>query len=92
MGSFSIWHWLIVLFFLVLLPIILKVCGIGAHSVKMKNSQTGQIKRGFWGFSWTYFLFGFWVPLIRAELGVAALHLLFTLITGGLWQLIVSLL
>ncbi len=90
MGSFSIWHWLIVLVFMFSFPLILKFCGIGAHAVRMKNTRTGQIKKGFWGFSWTYLFFGFWVPLIRAELGVAALHLLFTLVTGGLWQLIVS--
>jgi len=35
-------------------------------------------------------VFGFWVPLIRGELGVAALHLLFTIVTFGLWQIIVS--
>ena len=28
--------------------------------------------------------------MIRGELGVAALHLLFTIVTFGLWQLIVS--
>jgi hypothetical protein len=30
------------------------------------------------------------VPLVRGELGVAALHFLFTLCTFGLWQLIVA--
>ena len=29
------------------------------------------------------------VPLVRGELGVAALHLLFSLFTIGIWQLIV---
>jgi hypothetical protein len=45
---------------------------------------------GYFGFSWTYLLFGWWVPLIRGERGVAALHLIFTLITFGLWQFIVA--
>jgi hypothetical protein len=60
-----------------------------AQKVKMKNLQTGQVKTGFYGFSWTYLFFGFWVPLIRGELVIAALHLFFTVVTGGLWQVIV---
>ena len=28
------------------------------------------------------------MPLFRGELMIAALHLLFTLVTGGLWQLV----
>jgi hypothetical protein len=75
---------------IVVLPIILKVCGIGAKRVAMKNATTGQLKSGFYGFSWTYFLFGWWVPLLRGELGVAALHLLFSIVTLGIWQVIVS--
>ena len=33
-------------------------------------------------------VFGWFVPLFRGELGVAALHLLFSLVTLGIWQLI----
>lgn len=48
-----------------------------------------MIKTGLYGFSWTYLFFGWFVPLFRGELGVGALHLLFTFFTFGLWQLIV---
>ncbi len=61
-----------------------------ATVVMMKNPSTGLIKKGFFGYSWTYLLFGFWVPLIRGELGVAALHLVFSFVTFGLWQFVVS--
>ena len=61
-----------------------------AKKVTLKNPSTGLMKQGFYGYSWTYLFFGFFVPLFRGELGVAALHLLFTFFTGGLWQLIVS--
>ena len=61
-----------------------------AKKVTLKNPSTGLMKQGFYGYSWTYLFFGFFVPLFRGELGVGALHLLFTLFTGGLWQLIVS--
>lgn len=83
----------VILIFLVifgLIPFILKLCGVGAKRVTMKNATTGQIKSGFFGFSWTYFFFGWWVPLLRGELGVAALHFLFSIITFGIWQIIVS--
>jgi hypothetical protein len=74
-----------------LIPIILKlVFKIGAKPFDMKNLKTGQTKTGFYGFSWTYLLFGWWVPLLRGELGVAALHLLFSIFTLGIWQVIVS--
>lgn len=89
MNGFSVWHFLIILI-PVGLPIVLKLCGVGAKRLMMKNPATGQLRQGFYGFSWTYLFFGFWVPLIRGELGVAALHLLFSIVTAGLWQVIVS--
>ncbi len=59
-----------------------------ATSVPIKHSQSGMMKTGFYGFSWTYLFFGWFVPLFRSELGVGALHLLFTFVTLGLWQFI----
>ncbi len=61
-----------------------------ARPVQMKNPQNGLIKTGYYGYSWTYLFFGWFVPLFRGELGVAALHALFSILTLGLWQLIVS--
>lgn len=55
-----------------------------------RNPHTGVLKRGFYGFSWTYLFFGWLVPLVRGELGVAALHLLFSVCTLGIWQIIVA--
>jgi hypothetical protein len=40
------------------------------------------------GFSWTYLFFSWWVTIFRGELGVAALHLLFSIVTFCLWQFI----
>jgi hypothetical protein len=56
----------------------------------IQHPESGITKDGYYGFSWTYLFFGFWVPLIRGELGVAALHLLFSIFTFGIWQIIVS--
>ena len=60
-----------------------------ATSISIKHTQSGMIKNGFYGFSWTYLIFGWFVPLFRGELAVAAFHLVFTVITFGLWQIIV---
>jgi hypothetical protein len=56
----------------------------------IQHPANGLTRAGYFGFSWTYLFFGWWVPLIRGELGTAALHLLFTFCTFGLWQLIVA--
>ncbi len=61
-----------------------------ARKVMLQHPLNSLIRRGYYGFSWTYLFFGWWVPLFRGELGVAALHLLFTLVSFGLWQLIVA--
>ena len=61
-----------------------------ATKVVIQHPGNGLTKNGYFGFSWTYLFFGWFVPLVRGELGVAALHLLFSLLTLGLWQLIVS--
>ena len=61
-----------------------------ATSVMIQHPANGLTKTGYFGYSWTYLFFGWFVPLVRGELGVAALHLLFSAITFGLWQLIVS--
>ncbi|WP_246728297.1 hypothetical protein [Microvirga terricola] len=89
MGGASIWHWIIILIAFGL-PVILKLCGVGAKRVMLKSPVTGQLKQGFYGFSWTYLYFGFWVPLIRGELVVAVLHLVLSVVTFGLWQIVVS--
>ena len=61
-----------------------------ASKVMIQHPANGLTRTGFYGFSWTYLLFGWWVPLIRGELVVAALHLIFTVLTIGIWQIIVA--
>lgn len=61
-----------------------------ATKVTIQHPANGLTKNGYYGYSWTYLFFGWFVPLIRGELGVAALHLLFSVVTFGLWQLAVS--
>lgn len=61
-----------------------------AARVMIQHPTSGLTRKGYFGFSWTYLFFGWWVPMFRGELGVAALHLLFTVVTLGLWQIIVA--
>jgi hypothetical protein len=68
--------------------ITLLIRGYPWQQLSLLNS--GMIKISCYGFSWTYLFFGWFVPLFRGELGVAALHMLFSIITLGLWQIIVA--
>ena len=54
----------------------------------LKHEDSGLTKAGFVGFCWTYFFFGFFVPIFRGEIGIGALHFLFSVVTFGLFQLI----
>lgn len=36
-------------------------------AIKLKLEKDGQLKNAFVGFSWTTFIFGFWVPLFRGR-------------------------
>jgi hypothetical protein len=59
-----------------------------AKVVIMKNQSNGLLKKGLYGFSWTYLFFGWLVPLFRGEVGIAALHLLFSFFSCGVAQII----
>ena len=60
-----------------------------AKKIRIKHEQSGMMKDGYFGFSWTYFFFGAFVPMVRGEIGVGCLHLIFNMLTLGLWQIIV---
>ena len=61
-----------------------------AKRVALIHPQTGLMKSGFYGFSWTFLFFGWFVPVFRGELLIALLHLAITVVTFGLWQLIIA--
>lgn len=54
----------------------------------LKHKESGIMKKGYFGFSWTYLFFGWFVPLFRGEISIALLHLLVSLLTFGIWQII----
>jgi len=88
MGSVSIWHWIVVLL-IIGFPIVAIVGGF-QKKVLIKHSHTGLMKYGYVGWSWTYYLFGWFVPITRGEIGIGALHLIISLLTLGIFQVVTS--
>jgi len=87
MGEFSVFHWL----GLVALasPIVVGVLLLGLQKpVCIIHTESGLVKTGYIGYSWTYLVFGWFLPVVRGELGVGVLHLIITLVSFGLSQLI----
>ena len=52
------------------------------------HKESGIKKRCFVGYSWTYFFFGFFVPIFRGEISIGIFHLIFSIVTFGLFQLV----
>ena len=59
-----------------------------ATEILIKHKGSDMTKKGFYGFSWTYLFFGFFVPLFRGELGVGALHIVFAIFSFGISNII----
>ncbi|CAG9252230.1 conserved membrane hypothetical protein [Paraburkholderia unamae] len=88
MGSLSIWHWLILPVLFLFLPIIgLAVMG-PQRRVWIKHQQSGLVRKGYVGYCWTYFFFGWLVPVFRGEIVVGVLHLILTSATLGFFQIV----
>jgi hypothetical protein len=87
MFEFSIWHWAVLV--LIFSPVILGIALLGLQkSVRIIHLNSGLAKNGYVGYSWTYLVLGWFVPMFRGELGIGVLHFAFTLISAGLSQLI----
>lgn len=85
MESFSIWLLIAVVF----APILAGLLLIGLQKkVRIIHEASGIAKDGYVGFSWTYLLFGWFVPVIRGEVGIGLIHLVITFVSFGLSQLI----
>lgn len=74
---------------LFLLPLVLGSIFLGwQRKVKVKHRVSGVEKYCFTGYSWTYFFFGFFIPIFRGEIAIGIFHLIFTMLTFGIFQLI----
>ena len=87
MMGVSIWLFLILL--ILLSPLILGSIFLGLQQkIKVKHKESGVEKSCFIGYSWTYFFFGFFVPIFRGELSIGVVHLIFSIVTLGVFQLV----
>jgi len=87
MGSFSIWHWIVLL--IITSPVLLGLVIMGPQKkIILKHGQSGLTKSGYVGYSWTYLIFGWLVPVVRGEIGIGFLHFILTLITFGFFQIV----
>ncbi len=87
MSGIGIWHLIIIL--IIFLPLIIGSIVMGLQkSIKVEHKESGIEKNIFIGYSWTYFLFGFFVPIFRGEIGIGIFHLIFSIVTFGVFQLI----
>ena len=78
---------IILIFFL---PLILGLIFMGAQKkINLKHTNSSLNKPGFVGYCWTYFFFSFFVPIFRGEILIGVLHLIFSVVTFGLFQLVI---
>jgi len=82
-----------IIFLLVILvvfsPLIIGSIFLGwQKKIKVKHNESGILKHCFVGYSWTYFFFGFFVPIFRGEILIGVFHLIFSIVTFGIFQLI----
>ena len=71
-------------------PLILGLIFMGAQKkINLKHTNSGLNKPGYFGYCWTYFFFSFFVPIFRGEILIGVLHLIFSVVTFGLFQLVI---
>jgi len=81
----------IIIIFLLLIfsPLILGSIFLGwQKGIRVIHKQSGIERKCFVGYSWTYFFFGFFVPVFRGEISIGIFHLIFSIVTFGLFQLV----
>ena len=87
MGGIAIWQIIITL--VILSPLIIGSMVLGwQKKINVKHNESGIQKNCFVGYSWTYFFFGFFVPIFRGEISIGVFHFILSLVTFGIFQLI----
>ena len=71
-------------------PLILGLIFMGAQKkINLRHTNSSLNKPGYVGYCWTYFFFSFFVPIFRGEILIGVLHLIFSVVTFGLFQLVI---
>ena len=80
----------LIIFLIFFSPLILGLIFMGAQKkINLKHTNSGLNKPGYVGYCWTYFFFSFFVPIFRGEILIGVLHLIFSVVTFGLFQLVI---
>ena len=75
--------------FLIFSPLILGSIFLDwQKGIVIVHKESGIKKNCFVGYSWTYFFFGFFVPIFRGEISIGIFHLIFSIVTFGVFQLV----
>ncbi len=61
-----------------------------ATRIMMRNSTTGIVKKGFYGFSWTTLLFGGFPALFRGDFVMGLVFIVLGVLTGGISNVILA--
>ena len=89
MEEFDIWDWIILS--IILLPFVFGFALVGLQKkILVRHTGSGIIKNGYVGWSWSYLVFGWLVPVFRGEIAVGMFHMVLTFFTFGLFQIIMS--
>ena len=82
----------IIILFIILIvfsPLIIGSIFLGSQKkIKVKHNESGILSHCFIGYSWTYFFFGFFVPIFRGEISIGVFHFILSIVTLGIFQLI----
>ena len=80
----------LIIILIIFSPLVLGLIFMGAQKkINLKHTNSGLNKPGYVGYCWTYFFFSFFVPIFRGEILIGVLHLIFSLVTFGLFQLVI---
>ncbi len=61
-----------------------------ATKIMLTHESSGLTKDGFYGFSWTFLFFSGFVSFFRGEVWYGVAHILASVVTAGIWQIIFS--
>ena len=87
MSGIAIWQ--IIILLVIFSPLVIGSMVLGwQKKINVKHNESGIQKNCFVGYSWTYFFFGFFVPIFRGEISIGVFHFILSLVTFGIFQLI----